>query len=51
MNKNIIKVISMTLAVNGTAMILLNHTIPGLIVLSIATLGGMVATSKNVIGN
>lgn len=51
MNKNIIKTIVVCLAIYGTLMILLNHTIPGLVVLSIATLGGMLYSSKNVIGN
>lgn len=51
MNKSIIKTVVVCLAIYGTTMILLNHTIPGLIVLSVATLGGMVYSSKNVIGN
>jgi hypothetical protein len=51
MNKSIIKTISICLAIYSTLMILLNHTIPGLIVLSVATLGGMLYSSKHIVGN
>jgi hypothetical protein len=51
MNKSIIKAIAICLAIYGTLMIGLNHTIPGLVVLSIASLGGMLVTSKHIVGN
>jgi hypothetical protein len=51
MNKDIIKVISICIGLCGMIILWNDNVLPGLIVLSVACLGGMVATSKNVIGN
>jgi hypothetical protein len=51
MNKEIIKISSICIGVCSIVMIQCNHTLPGLIGLCVACLGGMLCTSKNVIGN
>ena len=51
MNKEIIKTIVWSLTICGITMLLCDKVIPGLSVLGVACLGGMLLTSKNVVGN
>ena len=51
MNKEIIKVIAICLTLCGILIIVNGNLLPGLVVLSVACLGGMLYSSKNVIGN
>lgn len=49
--KEIIKVSVLCLAICGITMLGCGKVIPGLVVLCVACLGGMLLTSKNVVGN
>ena len=49
--KEIIKVSVLCLSVCGITMLGCGKVIPGLVVLSVTCLGGMLLTSKNVVGN
>lgn len=49
--KEIIKASVLCLGVCGITMIGCNKVIPGLVVLSVASLGGMLLTSKHIVGN
>lgn len=51
MIKEIIKVSVLCLALIGITMLGCGKVIPGLVVLSVASLGGMLLTSKSVVGN
>jgi hypothetical protein len=51
MIKEIIKVSVLCLALIGITMLLCDRVIPGLVVLSIGCLGGMLITSKHIVGN
>jgi hypothetical protein len=49
--KELIKVSSISIGLCGILMVWNDHVLPGIIVLSIACLGGMLYSSKNVVGN
>lgn len=49
--KELIKISSISIGLCGILIVWNDHILPGIVVLAVACLGGMVCTSKNVVGN